>query len=68
MIHRCYDCGKEREVQTRYQHAARLLCDGCSSKRGPGRAPLPADPAWAPQNRQWTYAELDAFVAEREAA
>jgi hypothetical protein len=60
--HRCYDCGHERTVQTRYQHAARLLCDDCSARRGVGF--VSADPLEPrAQNRQWTEAELDALFA-----
>ena len=63
LVHRCYDCGRDQEVETRYQHAARLLCDECSSKRGPGRAP---DGSIVPraQNRKWREAELDALFPD----
>jgi hypothetical protein len=61
--HHCYDCRQEREVQTRYQHGARLLCDDCSSKRGAGRVSTDTGVPCA-QNRQWLEAELDALFAD----
>jgi hypothetical protein len=29
----CYDCGRERELETRYDHAAKALCDECAASR-----------------------------------
>jgi hypothetical protein len=32
--HHCYDCKRVREVETRYEHKALLLCDDCAGRRG----------------------------------
>lgn len=37
----CYDCGRHSEIQTRYSHAAKVLCDDCASR--PHRPPTAPD-------------------------
>ncbi len=34
---RCYGCHRERELQSRYEHAAKVLCDDCAAR--PARTP-----------------------------
>ena len=33
----CYNCGREREIETRYSHGAKALCDDCAAR--PHRPP-----------------------------
>jgi len=58
----CQACGRERELETRYSHAAKTLCDECAAKP---REPPRADGCIGADSTEQAFAPRDSALRRR---